>query len=109
MKSRLQENDAPPPQASKFAAQAKVLQSTVPSSSSVPKAYKKPRGLAGLLDKKGWHAHRPPGLSSRAKVPRLHVNLKPPPPPKAALPKEKVRKKKGHESYSDEEKVSSHS
>lgn len=42
---------------------------------------------------------------SRGKIPRLHVNMKPAPPPKKALPKEKVKKKKGDESYSDEEKV----
>ncbi|ORY59434.1 hypothetical protein BCR35DRAFT_200752 [Leucosporidium creatinivorum] len=65
---------------------------------------KNPRSLAGVLERTGLSGLRHPGLSSRAKIPRLHTNLKPPPPPKAALPKEKERKKKGHESYSDEEK-----
>ncbi|SCV69286.1 BQ2448_2306 [Microbotryum intermedium] len=61
------------------------------------------RGLAGILTRKGIAGVRHPGLSKAAKVPRLHINLKPPPPPKSSIPKPK-EKKKGDESYSDEEK-----
>ncbi|KAK4058830.1 hypothetical protein OIO90_000276 [Microbotryomycetes sp. JL221] len=60
--------------------------------------------LANVLARTGCYGVRQSGLSQRARVPRLHTNLKPPPPPKPALPKEKVRKKKGDESYSDEDK-----
>lgn len=63
-------------------------------------------GLAGVLQKTGVSGVLTPGLSNRASIPRLHMNLKPPPPARPALPKEKVKKKKGDESYSDEEKVS---
>lgn len=57
------------------------------------------------MAKKGLATFRAPGLSARQRVPPLHTNLKPPPPPKKALTENKVRKKKGDESYSDEEKV----
>lgn len=58
-----------------------------------------------MMEKKALWGHRAPGLSSRVKVPRLHTNLKPPPPAKPPVPKEKARVKKGHEVYSDEDKV----
>lgn len=65
------------------------------------------RGLAAILEKTGLKGAQAQGLSNKAKLPRLHLNLKPPPPPKPALPKERTKpKKKGDESYSDEEKVS---
>ncbi|KAK4053816.1 hypothetical protein OIV83_001472 [Microbotryomycetes sp. JL201] len=67
---------------------------------------KKKSSLVNVLARTGCYGARPTGLFLRAKIPRLHANLKPPPPPKPAMPKDKVRKKKGHESYSDEEKAS---
>ena len=57
------------------------------------------------MAKKGLATFRAPGLSAKQRVPPLHTNLKPPPPAKKALPENKVKKKKGDESYSDEEKV----
>lgn len=58
-----------------------------------------------MMERKHLWGSKAPGMSNKARIPRLHTNLKPPPPPKPALPKEKVRKKKGQEEYSDEEKV----
>ncbi|KAK4690319.1 hypothetical protein P7C70_g9615, partial [Phenoliferia sp. Uapishka_3] len=62
------------------------------------------KGLAGVMEKTGVYGYRPPGMSNKMKIPRLHANLKPPPPPKPPVPKEKLRKKKGQEDYSDEDK-----
>ncbi|BGP53844.1 hypothetical protein JCM8202_004511 [Rhodotorula sphaerocarpa] len=75
------------------------------SSSTTPFSKQpRPGSLAAIMAKKGLATFRAPGLSARQRVPPLHTNLKPPPPPKKALPENKVRKKKGDESYSDEEK-----
>ncbi|GAA5945936.1 hypothetical protein JCM1841_002062, partial [Sporobolomyces salmonicolor] len=62
--------------------------------------------LAAILQKRGLATFRAPGLSSRTKIPPLHVNLRPPPPAKKRLAtdKPKTKKKKGDESYSDEDK-----
>lgn len=57
------------------------------------------------MQKKGFAAYRAPGLSVRSKVPSLHTNLKPPPAAKKLLVDKPKPKKKGDESYSDEEKV----
>jgi hypothetical protein len=59
------------------------------------------------MQKNGIANYRPPGLSVRSKVPSLHQNLKPPPPAKKMLVDKPKAKKKGDESYSDEEKVRS--
>ncbi|GAA5877721.1 hypothetical protein JCM1840_003335 [Sporobolomyces johnsonii] len=66
----------------------------------------KPGSLAAIMQKRGLATFRAPGLSSRTKIPPLHVNLKPPPPAKKTLvtDRPKPKKKKGDESYSDEDK-----
>ncbi|GAA5957674.1 hypothetical protein JCM21900_002000 [Sporobolomyces salmonicolor] len=100
--SSAQENDGGKSKPVTPAAAARPRERSTTPFSKTPK----PGSLAAILQKRGLATFRAPGLSSRTKIPPLHVNLRPPPPAKKTLAtdKPKTKKKKGDESYSDEDK-----
>ncbi|GAA5932991.1 uncharacterized protein JCM15063_002262 [Sporobolomyces koalae] len=99
----MKENEGlPTPKPKNVAALARDRERSASPFSKTPK----PGSLAAIIAARGIGSYRSPGLSVRAKIPALHTNLKPPPPAKKVIKEVRPvkKKKKGEESYSDEEK-----
>lgn len=101
---------APQPAPSKptLGTPAPSKQPTPNRSATLCSAFATPRsakGIGRILHKLSNSGLRAPGLSAKAKIPRLHANLQAAPKARPVVPQAKVRPKKGAKEYDSDEEV----